>query len=176
MLDKNTIKHFIPHRDPFLFLDYIESIDIPDSVDLLNISLKDIVGTSAIAYYTVSPTHPIFEGHFPGNPIWPGVLQIEAMAQAACFTLNCLEETYSTSKLTVALLGVDGVRFRKPVRPGMILKIISTCSKIRGQIANFESVIYSDDDRVAEGRFMAAFSFEEKTANAPFDSKHGNFT
>ncbi len=176
MLDKNAIRHFIPHREPFLFLDHIESIDMPDSVDLLNLSLKDVVGTSAVAYYSIRADHPVFDGHFPNNPIWPGVLQIEAMAQAACFTLNCLEENYTSSNLKVALLGVDGVRFRRPVKPGMFLKIISTCSKIRGQIATFDSVIYSGKDKVAEGNFMATFSFEEKSIHAPFDKEHGQFT
>ncbi|MBR2299052.1 MAG: 3-hydroxyacyl-ACP dehydratase FabZ [Alphaproteobacteria bacterium] len=102
----------LPHRYPFLLIDKIEVIE---------------KGTKGIGYKNVSINEPFFQGHFPNNPVMPGVLQIEAMAQAAGFIVATEDETLTARQ--VLFMGVDKVKFRKQVLPGDTLEIHA--SKIR---------------------------------------------
>src|SRR4051812_16384054 len=94
-LSLEQIMRFIPHRKPFLFLDSIESITLPPVVKYLSASespkevfeRKYLEGTIIWANFTIKEDMEILAGHFPGNPIVPGVVQIEMMAQASCFNI-----------------------------------------------------------------------------------------
>lgn len=132
----NEIRTFLPHRFPFLLVDKI--IEIQD---------KHIVGVK-----NVTVNEPFFQGHFPDEPVMPGVLLIEAMAQCGgLYVLHDKEEKYSTY-----FIRVDNVKFRKKVVPGDTLIFrIELISPIRRGIANMKGVAYVGDTIVAEGEFMA---------------------
>src|SRR5579871_2273362 len=106
-LDINEIQRILPHRYPFLLIDRV--------VDLTR---KQRI----VALKNVSANEPYFAGHFPGHPIMPGVLQVEAMAQAgAVLALNILADP--GEKPLVFFMGIDKVKFRKPVGPGDQLRL-----------------------------------------------------
>ncbi len=100
------IMKVLPHRSPFLLLDKVEVIED---------------GTKGIGYKNVTINEPFFQGHFPSNPIMPGVLQIEAMAQTAGFIIGAAGGDLSQKQ--VLFMGIDKVKFRQPVLPGDILEI-----------------------------------------------------
>jgi len=106
----------LPHREPFLFIDEIVALD---------------PGVSAHARWTLRPDLDFFRGHFPGNPITPGVLIVEALAQAGGLAAMSLEE--NEGKLAV-FAGIEKVRFRRPVLPGDTLDLITTLTRRRGPI------------------------------------------
>lgn len=116
------IQQLIPHRYPFLFV---------DSVDILE-GGKKAVGTKC-----VSANEPVFQGHFPGRPILPGVLAVEALAQTACVALA--SQGGLRGRLAV-FLGIEEAKFRLPILPGCtlklhvdILKLGSRAGKLRGE-------------------------------------------
>lgn len=136
LLDTVQIKELLPHRYPFLMVDKI-----------LSITDKEVVGVKNVTH-----NEPFFTGHFPDEPIMPGVMLIEAMAQTGgLLVLYELEEKYSTY-----FIRVDNVRFRKKVVPGdtLIFKVKLT-SPIRRGIATMKGVTYVGSKIVAEGEFMA---------------------
>ena len=136
LMDVNKIKSFLPHRFPFLLVDKI--IEIKDDY---------IVGVK-----NVTANEPFFQGHFPEEPVMPGVLIIEAMAQCGgLYVLHDKKEKYSTY-----FIRIDNVKFRKKVIPGdtLVFKIILT-APIRRGIANMKGLGYVGDTVVAEGEFMA---------------------
>jgi UDP-3-O-[3-hydroxymyristoyl] N-acetylglucosamine deacetylase/3-hydroxyacyl-[acyl-carrier-protein] dehydratase len=136
LMDVNQIKNLLPHRYPFLMVDKV-----------LSISGEEIVGVKS-----VTANEPFFQGHFPNEPLMPGVLLIEAMAQTGGLLVLCgLEGKYSTY-----FIRIDNVKFRKKVVPGdtLIFKLTLT-SPIRRGIATMKGVTYVGDKVVAEGEFMA---------------------
>lgn len=136
LMDVNRIMELLPHRYPFLMVDKI--IQIEDNA---------IIGTK-----NVSVNEPFFQGHFPDEPVMPGVMLIEAMAQCGgLLVLNQKTEKYSTY-----FIRVDNVKFRQKVVPGdtLVFKLILT-SPIRRGIANMKGTAYVGDKVVAEGEFMA---------------------
>lgn len=136
LMDINRIKKLLPHRYPFLMVDKIISSSEDEIVGIKNITVNE----------------PFFEGHFPNEPVMPGVLLIEAMAQTGgLLVLNRLEGKYSTY-----FIRIDNVKFRKKVVPGdtLIFKLTLT-SPIRRGIANMKGVTYIGNKIVAEGEFMA---------------------
>jgi beta-hydroxyacyl-ACP dehydratase FabZ len=136
-LDIQKILEKLPHRYPFVMLDRILEAGPQEIVGLKNVTINE----------------PFFQGHFPGHPIMPGVLIIEALAQAG--GLLAFHLAPETSGNNVYFMGVDKVRFRKPVRPGdqLILKI--KLMKQRGPIFKMRGEAFVDGQLVAEGELMA---------------------
>ncbi len=133
------IHKILPHRYPFLLVDRV--IDFEQ-------------GKWALSVKNVTSTEPFFQGHFPGHPIMPGVLIIEAMGQTGGFLLLNKEEMPGSS--VVYFLGVDKVRFRKPVIPGDQLKIYVEMVTFKRGLCKFKGKAYVEDDLVCEGEFMAS--------------------
>jgi len=121
-LDIKAIRRFLPHRYPFLLIDRVLSYDPFRSI---------------VAVKNISINEPYFQGHFPPKPIMPGVLIIEAMAQAAAL-LGCLSTDEVTKQGNLYyLVGVDNVRFRRPVEPGDQLMLDVRFEKERRNIWKF---------------------------------------
>ena len=112
-LDVNEITKLIPHRYPFLLVDRVT---------------EHIKATSIKGYKNITINEPFFQGHFPGNPIMPGVLMLEAMAQLGAVLLQYIPE--AKGKLTV-FAGIDNARFRGLVKPGDRLDMECVISKLR---------------------------------------------
>jgi len=141
MLDVNDIMKLLPHRFPFLLVDRIVEIE-PG---------KKIVGLK-----NVTINEPFFPGHFPGHPVMPGVLIIEAMAQvAAIFVYHSSDD--NNGKITY-FVGIDNTRFRKPVVPGDQLRMELEMMGCRRGIYTFSAKAYVDGKLVTESELRATFA------------------
>lgn len=138
-IDVMRIMEMIPHRYPFLMIDRVKDIK---------------TGESAVGVKNVTATEPHFQGHFPGHPIMPGVLIIEAMAQTAAVLVVHTLGAASEGKL-VYFMTVDNARFRKPVVPGDTLEIAVTKIRSRGNVFKFEGVAKVGETVMAEATFAA---------------------
>jgi UDP-3-O-[3-hydroxymyristoyl] N-acetylglucosamine deacetylase/3-hydroxyacyl-[acyl-carrier-protein] dehydratase len=125
------VMQMLPHRPPFLMVDRVTRIE----------------GNKITALKQVTMGEPYFAGHFPGHPIMPGVLQLEAMAQVAGLLL--LREAENLGKLAY-FMSAEEVKWRKPVRPGDTLVIDIEMTKIRGKIAKAKGVCLVDGETVSE--------------------------
>lgn len=153
------VMRIMPHRDPFLFIDSIEKVYFEDQEKEAMGSvfeLRELTGAIVEAKYRTREDHPIFAGHFPGNPILPGVVQIEMIAQAAIFAMHKAKDKSIDKKLDVALLGVSSSKFRKPILPGQELKIVSRCMKYRGVMMQQDGEIFVNDQLVAQASILAS--------------------
>lgn len=163
IINHERVKLFLPHRDPFLFVDHILSIEIPEEAKKLKVSERkkeDLLSGKVHGVAKISSGHPIFLGHFPGNPILPGVIQIEMMAQVACFLFSSLrEDELGSYKLDVALLGIEKARFRNAVGADCILDIKTTFVKSRNWLLKFCGEVYHEHEKCSECEFMAKLSF-----------------
>ena len=157
-LSKKNVLNFIPHRDPFLFIDTVESIRLPGETEDSQkvVAASELVGTEVVAHFYTRPDMEIFKGHFPGNPVLPGVVQIEMIAQASCFVVMKAYANPYEVKMDVALLGVTEAKFRKPILPDMQLKIKTVCRRVRGKIMNYEGEIWCNDQLMSEANLMAS--------------------
>ena len=145
MIEIREIMAILPHAYPFLLVDRIVEIE-PG---------KRVVGIKNVTY-----NEPFFPGHFPGRPIMPGVLIVEAMAQTAgVLIFNSLPP--EDHKKTVFFLGIDNVRFRKPVIPGDQLRMELEITRHRQSIWGFKGKALVDGNVVAEGDLLAMLG-EEK--------------
>jgi len=145
MIEIKEIMAILPHAYPFLLVDRIVEIE-PG---------RRVVGIKNVTY-----NEPFFPGHFPGRPIMPGVLIIEAMAQTAgVLVFNSLPE--ADRKKQVFFLGIDNVRFRKPVIPGDQLRMELEITRHRQSVWGFKGKALVDGNVVAEGDLMAMIG-EEK--------------
>lgn len=158
ILNKEQVMKILPHRDPFLFIDSVESLTVPghDYAAKEVLEVKDMVDAEVVAHFFTRPDHPIFAGHFPDYPILPGVVQIEMMAQAIAFICLKLNDDPFVKKMDVALLGVNEAKFRRPILPGMNLKIVSTCRKIRGPMIQSECMVFSEGQLMSEATVLAS--------------------
>lgn len=138
-LDVNEVMRLLPHRYPFLLIDKL--IDIRP-------------GESAIGVKCVSYGEQFFQGHFPQKPVMPGVLIIEAMAQAAAAFTSYTEELDVENKI-VLFMGVDKARFRKPVFPGDKMHILVKTVQRRPPVWRFQGEATVDGVRVADAVFAA---------------------
>ncbi len=139
MMDLLEIQKLLPHRYPFLLVDRVVEID---------------PGRRLVAYKNVSVNEPFFNGHFPGHPVMPGVLVLEALAQA-CALLAAKSEEMSSSRRVIYLMAIDKAKFRKPVVPGDRLQLEVEVIKHKGPIWKHRGVAAVDGVKVAEGEFLA---------------------
>ncbi len=162
ILNTEQIKKILPHRDPFLFIDSVESISIPDRKLVMGeiVDLKEINGSEVIAHYRTKKDHSIFKGHFPDYPILPGVVQVEMMAQATSFIVFLVHKDPMALKMDVALLGINEARFRKPVLPEMDLIIVSKTLKVRGPMITSECKIYHNEQLMSEATVLASLKMQ----------------
>ncbi len=138
MLTTQGIMEILPHRPPFLLIDRILEIE---------------AGVRAVGLKQVTINEPFFVGHFPGYPVMPGVLIVEALAQVGAVAM--LIQPEFKGKLAM-FAGIDGVRFKKPVTPGDTLQLEVTLDKIRRVIGKGRGVATVDGKLVAEGELMFA--------------------
>jgi UDP-3-O-[3-hydroxymyristoyl] N-acetylglucosamine deacetylase/3-hydroxyacyl-[acyl-carrier-protein] dehydratase len=140
-LDTDEIIQILPHRYPFLMVDRIISFDEG--------------GTKCIGVKSVTINEPFFQGHFPGHPVMPGVMQVEAMAQVASLLLFKLAKTSSRIGY---FMSADDVKFRKPVLPGDTIFIHAELTKARGErLAKAKCHCVVNDAIVSEGELMFTF-------------------
>ncbi len=137
MITINEIMSILPHRYPFLLIDRIVEFE---------------EGKSAKGLKNVTINEPFFLGHFPGHPIMPGVLIIEAMAQVGGVLAF---KSANVNNKVVYFMGIDNARFRKPVLPGDTLEINMTVTKCRGTIWAFKGTATVGGALVAEAELMA---------------------
>ena len=138
MLNKEEIKNIIPQRDPFLMIDEVE---------------KYVPGESAIAYKNVNVEEWYFKGHFPGNPIMPGVLITESLAQTGAVAILSMDENKGKNAL---FGGIDKMKFKRKVVPGDRLKLEVKIIKRKGPIGIGEAIATVDEKIVAKGELTFA--------------------
>ncbi len=162
LLNSDQVRQILPHRDPFLFIDSVESVTVPGRTlsagEILDV--KDIQDAEVIAHYRTKKDHAIFKGHFPDYPILPGVVQVEMMAQATSFIVLLVHQNPAQMKMEVALLGINDARFRKPVLPEMDLKIVTKTLKVRGSIITSECKLYHNDQLMSECTVWASLKMQ----------------
>lgn len=142
-LDINIIRKILPHRYPFLMVDRILYSDEKKAIGIKNVTINE----------------PFFQGHFPGHPIMPGVLIIEAMAQVA--GVAALNMKNNIGKIAY-FISIDNARFRKPVSPGDKIVIEVDLVKAKMSVVKAHAVAKVDDAVVAETDFMFAFVNPDK--------------
>lgn len=138
MLDVKQIMEIIPHRYPFLLVDKAEIME---------------EGNGAIGYKNVTINEPFFQGHFPVEPVMPGVLIVEALAQVGAIALLSKEEF----KGKIAYFGgIKEAKFRGKVTPGDTLKLCCEIIKQRGPMGVGKAIAYVDDKKVCEAELIFA--------------------
>ncbi len=134
------IRDLIPHRYPFLLVDRIEEIE---------------PGVRAVGMKNVTQNEPFFQGHFPDYPVMPGVLIIEAMAQVGAVGVMAGGE--HRDKLAL-FAGIDGVRFRRQVMPGDVLRMEVEITRLKGKVGRGKGRATVNGERVCEAELMFAFA------------------
>ncbi len=134
------IRELIPHRYPFLLVDRVEELE---------------PGVRAVGIKNVSQNEPFFQGHFPDYPVMPGVLIIEALAQVGAVGVMAGGE--HRDKLAL-FAGIDGVRFRRQVLPGDVLRMEVEIGRLKGRVGRGTGRATVGDERVCEAQLMFAFA------------------
>jgi len=138
--DVNQIQEMLPHRYPFLLVDRITEVKEGEFVE---------------GYLNVSITNQVFQGHFPGHPIYPGVLIIEGMAQTGAILPFTVMEKDELKDMVVYFMSIDKAKFRKPVLPGDKLVYRVSTIKHRGKIWQLKGEAYVDGELVSEAELKA---------------------
>jgi beta-hydroxyacyl-ACP dehydratase FabZ len=138
-MDINGIMKCIPHRYPFLLLDRVVEME---------------PGKRIVAYKNVTINEPFFQGHFPGAPVMPGVLIIEAMAQAGAVLI--LHDMADRGSKLVYFTGIDGARFRQAVVPGDQVRFSLEVLKHRPRTCKMKGIAEVDGKKVAEAEILSA--------------------
>ena len=140
-MDVVEIQNLLPHRYPFLLIDRVVEFH---------------EGQSLVGIKNVTVNEPFFQGHFPGEPVMPGVLILEGMAQVgAILAYKSIPEAIGTKLVYFA--GLDGVRFRKVVRPGDQVVYRLEIIKLKAKLSKMAGKAFVDDQLVAEAELMASF-------------------
>ena len=142
-LDVVEIQNILPHRYPFLLLDRVTNINIEEDI---------------VAYKNVSISEPVFQGHFPGHPIYPGVMIVEGMAQAGgvlAFKSLPEDEQEKNQNKVVYFMSIDKVKFRSPVKPGDRLEYRVKVHKHKGSVWQFDAEAYVEDKLVTQAELKA---------------------
>ena len=139
IINTKKLMDMLPHRYPMLLVDFLEKVE---------------VNKSAIGVKNVSIGEPFFEGHFPGNPIMPGVLIVEAMAQTAGALVVESLNLHGSGSL-VYFMSIEKAKFRKLVLPGDLLKLHVEVVKARTKVWKFKGQALVKDELVAESEFTA---------------------
>lgn len=140
MIDINTIIKILPHRYPFILVDRV---------------LELVPGKHIVGIKNVTMNEPFFQGHFPGFPIMPGVLIVEAMAQTWGICVFALKPEDAQNK-NLFFSGIDNARFRKPVAPGDQLRLELNLIKHRGILWKFKGIATVGGERVAEAELLTS--------------------
>ncbi|QFR48914.1 3-hydroxyacyl-ACP dehydratase FabZ [Sulfurimonas lithotrophica] len=142
VMDVTQIQKIIPHRYPFLLVDRITEVNIN----------KNLVG-----YKNISISEPVFQGHFPGHPIYPGVMILEGMAQAGgILAFQSMEMTEEeAAKKVVYFMSIDNAKFRTPVKPGDRLEYRISIVKQKAAIWMLRGEAFVDDKLVSEADLKA---------------------
>ncbi len=141
VMNIKEIMELLPHRYPFLLVDRIEELE---------------KGIKVAGYKNVTINEPFFQGHFPGHPIMPGVLIIEAMAQVGGAYASVID-SIADNRVTY-FVGIDKARFRKPVMPGDVLRMELELLSTRRGIYQFSGKAYVGETLVAEAELKATFA------------------
>lgn len=144
-MDINEIQHIIPHRYPMLLIDRVIEIE----------PLKRLV-----ALKNITMNEQVFQGHFPGAPVFPGVLIVEAMAQAGAILL--FREIPNREEKLLYFTGIDEAKFRRPVVPGDQLRLEVTVLKYKMGYAKLRAEAFVDGQLVAEANISSALADRNK--------------
>jgi 3-hydroxyacyl-[acyl-carrier-protein] dehydratase len=139
MLDAKEIQEILPHRYPMLMIDRV---------------LEIVGGEYSVALKNITVNEEVFEGHFPGNPVFPGIMIIEAMAQTAGVLAFKTLETKSKEHEVYMIVGIDKVRFRRPVVPGDQLMLRAEYVSSRRNIWKFKTEATVDGHPVASAEIL----------------------
>ena len=139
-LDRAAIEAILPHREPFLLLDEVTELE---------------PGARVVARKLVREDEWYLPGHFPGNPIMPGVLMVEAMAQ--CGAVAVLSEEENRGKLAL-FAGIDDVRFKRLVRPGDELELVCELERVRGPVGRGKARATVDGELAVRGTLLFALT------------------
>jgi 3-hydroxyacyl-[acyl-carrier-protein] dehydratase len=139
-LGRAEIESIIPHREPFLLLDEVVAIE---------------PGSRVVARKTVRPDEWYLAGHFPGRPIMPGVLMVEAMAQAGAVAV--LSEQGNRGKLAL-FAGINDVRFKRLVTPGDVLELTCDLERVRGPVGRGKATATVDGELAVRGTLTFALT------------------
>ena len=140
MLDVIQIQKILPHRYPFLLVDRVTNIE---------------TGVKIEAYKNVSIAEPVFQGHFPDHPIYPGVMILEGMAQAGGILAFSQSEDVNIEEKVFYFTGINDAKFKRPVRPGDRLDYVISIKKNRGPMWVFDGKAYVDGELASEAELKA---------------------
>jgi 3-hydroxyacyl-[acyl-carrier-protein] dehydratase len=147
VLDAEAIQKILPHRPPFLLVDRVILLE---------------PGRRLVAWKGVTMNEPFFVGHFPGKPVMPGVLILEALAQACgLLAMKSIAPGEDVKDKVTFLMAIDGARFRRPVVPGDRLELHVEIVKRKGAIWRQKGIAVVDGQTVAEAEFMAMLADRE---------------
>jgi len=151
-LEAADIMRIIPHRYPFLMVDRIVELE---------------PGKRVVGIKQVTANEPQFTGHFPGRPIMPGVLMVEALAQTAGVAVMALDEYRGKLGL---FAGIDECRFRRMVLPGDTLRLEVTVEKLRGMFGRVKAVATVDGDVAVEATLSIIIPRDQEMGGGPADA------